>query len=500
MIFVCVSVVTAFFLQFSADRISDPDVLYHFRHADIYGRSGAAGLFAADFPWVRYSVISEYASDLWYGFHLLLVPFTWGEDPLLALRLAGIFTTAVFLFLIYAAYSRLELKPAAFWPFFLLFSSAFVLHRAAMLRPHALSLGLHVLLFALLAAGNVWGVFFTAMASTFLHLSLFVVSFLVFGIFAVIKLISEKTFPWRDGLAMTGGILAGWVMRPNPLGAAKLAYVQVFQFILEKTAGIPLNFGSELFPLSFSVRNNFWLFMSVWLGVFLFWLWKTFVRRAEISDGARTVLWSSAVLSTVFLLMSLLFARRAFEFFSAFGVIFIGLVFSRLLSANRTARLAVAALFILLVPYSFAQRQQALDSYGRDPSRFETTAKWIADNSEPGDIVFNINWDLFPELFFWNAKNIYVSGMDPIFQYARDPRLFWEAYHLYRGMTAFTCAARFCNETNARRTYRALKADFKARYVFLTKPEDLALYYYFLSDSGFQLQRENPSSAVFEIQ
>ncbi len=197
-VFLCVSVLTAFFLQFSSDRIADPDILYHFRHAEIYGRAGAAGLFAADFPWVRYSVISEYASDLWYGFHLLLVPFTWAEDPILGLRLAGVFTTALFLFLIYAAYSRLELRPAAFWPFFLLFSSAFVLHRLAMLRPHALSLGLHVLLFAFLAVGNIWGVFVVALASTFLHLSLFVVSFFIFGIFAAIKLISEKALPWRS--------------------------------------------------------------------------------------------------------------------------------------------------------------------------------------------------------------------------------------------------------------------------------------------------------------
>jgi hypothetical protein len=90
--------------------------------------------------------------------------------------------------------------------------------------------------------------------------------------------------------------------------------------------------------------------------------------------------------------------------------------------------------------------------------------------------------------------------MDPIFQYARDPRLFWEAYHLYSGRREFTCAVRFCDETNARRTYRALKADFKARYVFLTKPDDLALYYYFLSDGSFALKQENQSSAVFEIQ
>jgi hypothetical protein len=499
-VFWCAAILTAVFLHFSSEKVPDPDVLYHFRHAEIYGRAGVAGLFSGDFPWLPYSVIGAYGADLWYGFHLLVIPFTWIEDPVLGLRLAGVFTTALFLFLIYRAYSLLALRPAAFWAFFLLFSSAFLLHRIAMLRPHVLSLSLHVLLFALLAAGGLWGVFLTALASTFLHLSLFVVSFLVFGIFAATKWAAEKIFPWRQGLALTGGILAGWILRPHPFGAAKIAYVQVFRFVLEKAGGLPLDFGSELFPLSFNARNNFWLFMAVWLGVLLFCLWKMLVRHAAISDGARTVFFSSAALSTLFLLMSLGFARRAFEFFSAFAVIFIGLAFAQVFAAGRRAWIAVVALFILLVPYSAAQRQRAADSFGKDPHRFESAARWMADHSRPGDIVFHASWDLFPELFFWNAKNFYVGGMDPIFQYARDPRLAWEAHHLNRGMTEFTCPARFCNEDNRRRTYRALKTDFNARYVLLAKPEDLGLYYYLQSDSGFELMHDDQSAAVFEIQ
>jgi hypothetical protein len=61
---------------------------------------------------------------------------------------------------------------------------------------------------------------------------------------------------------------------------------------------------------------------------------------------------------------------------------------------------------------------------GWDPHRFESGAKWIAANSQPGEIVFNARWEYFPELFFWKTKNVYSNGMDPIFQYAFDPDLY----------------------------------------------------------------------------
>ena len=70
---------------------------------------------------------------------------------------------------------------------------------------------------------------------------------------------------------------------------------------------------------------------------------------------------------------------------------------------------------------------------GGDPYRFQAAAAAIAEDSQPGDIVYNVDWGYFPELFFWNTKNYYVSGLDPIFLYAYNPNLYWEAHHLQAG-------------------------------------------------------------------
>lgn len=43
--------------------------------------------------------------------------------------------------------------------------------------------------------------------------------------------------------------------------------------------------------------------------------------------------------------------------------------------------------------------------------RFRNAANWLVQNSNEGDIVFNTQWDEFPELFYWD-QNYYIVGMD----------------------------------------------------------------------------------------
>ena len=96
-------------LHFSSDKFADPDGFYHFRHAALYGEGN---LFSPAFPWIPFSVIGKYSADIWYGFHVLLIPFTWIGDPVLAMRLAGVGLTWAFLLTIYCACVKLDLKPA----------------------------------------------------------------------------------------------------------------------------------------------------------------------------------------------------------------------------------------------------------------------------------------------------------------------------------------------------------------------------------------------------
>ncbi len=485
-IFFLAVILFAAVLHFGYSIRPEADQLYHFRHAEIYLENG---IFNSDFPWLPYSVIGKYGADIWYGFHLLLVPFTFFEDPILGLRFAGIFITSLLLLIFYWALNRLGVEKKYIWPFLFLFSGFFSLFHMTTVRPHVLSLAFNILVFSFAITGSVWGVLGASFAVVFLHLSLFWSTLLILGALAVSKFISKKSFDFRIILFSIGGLVLGWLARPNPLGAAKLAYIQIVELMLIKSKGIPLNFGLELYPLGWQTLYLFLPFMILWaLAIYVF--------LKQSKKGL--ILWSSFFLSAVFFLMTVFVAQRSFDFWAAFGIILIAFALAREKKTVIWATAVVLALF--MAGQSLYQNDKFLKTTDWSPERFREAGEWLRNNSRPGDIVFNASWDYFPELFFWNSRNFYISGMDPIFQYAFDRKLYWEAYYLETGKTTgFTCPDIACDEKDLKNTYAVLKNDFKAHYLVLAKPEDEHLYKYLLGDARFLLKNETPRSAVFEL-
>jgi hypothetical protein len=496
-LFAFLALAVSILLHFSTDKFADPDAFYHFRHAALYAEGNG---LSGQFPWIPYSVISKFSSDIWFGFHILLIPFAWIGDPVLGLQLAGVVITALCLFSVYLACVRLDIKAAYFWPFVFLFSSAFLLHRLTMLRPHVLSLGLAVLLLAQLAAGKMRSAFIVAMAITWLHLSLFFVPLIFLGVLVAVKFLSEKNLPWRESLAVTGGLVMGWLLRPNPLGAAKIAYVQVFHFGIEKVAGAPLLFGSELQPMNFAIYSNYLPFTILWSLALLYLFCKLFSRDAQLAAGQRTIGLAVGVLSLFFFILSVLFARRAFDFCSAFGTIVIALAVSHFVPRSKSLRIVLLGLFIAIAVYGISLRHRVLSlALGFEVDRLASAAKWLEANANPGDIVFNLAWEHFPELFFWNTKNFYTSGMDPIFQYAFDRQLFDVAVSFTAAKRSVLCVTGVCPDAPDADPYRILKDKFKARYVFLVKEHHGDVYLKLLRDKRFELKIDANGAAVFEV-
>ena len=343
--FLGVVLLLAAVLHFSRDNFPDPDVFYHFRHADLYWENS---ITMSGFPWVSYSVINDFSSDIWYGFHVLLIPFTWLQNEFLGLNLAGVFITAATLLIFYFAAKKAKVFWSRFWPFFLLFSAPLVLYRFTMLRPHLLSLALSALFFVFAVQGSFWGVFISSFFITFFHLGLFWAPALIFGVVALVKFFSEKIMIWRSGAALVLGLLAGWVLRPNPFGALKIAYTQVVDLMLVKQAGIPFNFGMELFPMPFAGLGVFAFFVILWLGAVLVFFNAVFKKSVPLSFRERLFLRSSLILSAVFFLMTLFLAQRSFDFWVMFGVLFIAFVFTYFLAKNLRYKHALVAIFLII--------------------------------------------------------------------------------------------------------------------------------------------------------
>ena len=115
-------------------------------------------------------------------------------------------------------------------------------------------------------------------------------------------------------------------------------------------------------------------------------------------------------------------------------------------------------------------------------------------------LVYNVDWGAFPELFFWNTKQYYVSGLDAIFLYAYDEGLYWKAHHLATGeATARTWGTMEMPAGGGEDTYTVLRQDLKASYVVLDRQRNAALYGYLSGDERYRLGFDDGYSAVFVV-
>lgn len=499
----------------------DPDSFYHIRHTWLYRTSG---LFQTQFPWVQYSAINQYASDIWYGFHIITLPFSYFKNLIAGIETGGIVITIISLLLIYWALARLKIKWPLFWSLLFVLISADVLYRMTMFRPHPLSIGLTLLLFSFLqetknSPNNNWGtvsLFLISALFSWIHLALSWIPILTLLVVNFVRLIQKLAIQWKNILAMTSGILAGLILRPNFIGAAKLAYIQVVQLALEKN--LPLKFGRELTPF---VWQNFVdqlipISLLILFGL-LFLIWTISKKKFSSEKNDLTMILSSLILCLIFFALTFTVARRSNEFFVGFGAIFAGHIFTqysrlteperRTLSKSWQAN-AVWILIILALIYAPLKTLQRFNTYmtnAFNPETLRESALWLKNNTQPKEIVFNIHWDRFGNFFFWNQKNYYINGMDPIFEYAYNPSLYWKNHFLHidklflENGIAYICGEIRCTQDKVEDVYDVLTKDFKASYIVLEKNRNPQLRKYLENASGFKNVFETSNEIIFKI-
>ncbi len=477
---ICLALAATF--VFYVQKIFDFDALYHFRHAFLYRTSG---LTNSDFLWTSASLLSVWPGDLWYGFHLLLIPFTF-FDSLTGVRLATIFFSAAAVSSFYWLLRRLSIRYPLFWTVILVFSSGDFFFRLFMARPHVLSLFLSFLFLGLSVRGRFWPLFFVSALIAWLHLSLAWVPLLISLVLAAVVLFSERRFLWplSSAAALLGAVL-GWLLRPHPLAAAKLAYVQIVDLFLIKRQGIPLKFGRELNTLLPSDAFIQYLPLAILIAALsasvFYFLWRH--RLPLLSPPyLRAVFLSSTLLAVIFTLLAIFAARRSADFVSGFTILAAASLLTLLLS-DPISRLRIhtplfpvigGVCFILLFILSIWVVPIFIKN-SRSPDYLRSAALWLKDNTPPGTVVFNPYWDDFPNLFFWDPNNYYIGGMDPIFTYMFSPERYWQMHFIAYTGAPVTCAQIRCREEEAEPIALVLARDFNARYLVVNTLRNVTL-------------------------
>jgi hypothetical protein len=492
-----------------APGIAGVDAFYHLGHAAVYAHRG---LLDTSFPWVTQSIIGDLGADLWWGLHMILVPFTVLGDVATEIRVAALAFTSALAACVWWMLRRHGVPGAGWWTALFLVAVPNVLFRYLMVRPHVLSLAAALLMLSFLTRGRWWQVLLAAAAITWLHLGLFWMAPGIVVAYALACAVARRPpgdtstgvpLPAAFAAVLVGTVL-GWLLRPHPFATAELAYVQIVRLFEEKATTRPLIFATELLPLPLlDLVRSAWAFLLAWVAAHIVGVVAHIRGKGQSFPlPERRLLAASLFISGAFLLLTVFTARRALVELTAFGFLALPLVWTWLIpgTSRRWAGLAMTLLVAVHLPWTAWRHSLNARFVAVPGSDLAEVATWLKANSRPGDIVFQTHWDDFGPLFARNRVDRYLGGMDPIFQYAHDPGRYWEQFYLSADLTQdYTCDAFPCYEGKATDTWTAIREHFGARWILVEPRRNPKLSQYLLKSPHFELALSTRHEAIFRV-
>jgi hypothetical protein len=414
-------------IESNSPAILDNDGYYHIRWSKMLRESFP---YLPPFKALPLTTLNEQDYvDHHYLFHLFLVPFTFG-DLRVGAKLAAVIFSSLGIVSLFALLITYNVRYKWLWLAPLVASSEPFLYRMSMTRAPALSLALlglgtylilkrkHILL-ALLSFAFVW----------FYSLFPLILAFAI--AYTVAIYLAERRIVLWPVLASFCGIVAGLFINPYFPENLRLLYEHVLMKITP-TSGYSVDVGVEWYPYETWIM----LASSILACVIYFAALLAFDFRSRVRDAKPLFF---LIVSAMLLLMALK-SRRFIEYWPPFAVVFAAFTFSpkfeqidwawlartrdTVIAAIATAVIAVAAIGAMVGTVIQAHADVKSEA---DPYAYRGASEWIAENTPPGTMVFNTDWDDFPMLYYYNPNSTYIVGLDPTYLYDRDKDL-WDLY------------------------------------------------------------------------
>ena len=277
-------------------------------------------------------------------------------------------------------------------------------------------------------------------------------------------------------LACTAGLTAGLIINPYFPKTLPFYWFQTVKIaILNYHSQIGV--GAEWYP-----PEPLHLFITI-LPILIFWIIAVawFINDAK---KQKKQAWFLLFVSVFFLLYTLK-GRRNVEYFIPPAIFFSSLMFSQIskkINWNRIKNqlkklltesenifyflgivfFSALTLFFLIfyVNFSIAKLHTSHKTEARPINHLQMASCWLKNNTQPGEIIFQSSWDIFPELFYFNTHNYYINGLDQTFMYEKDK----DTYESWADLVF--------NKTNPNKTAEVLKDVFNASYVLLDKKHE----------------------------
>lgn len=494
---------------------ADPDGFYHAKASQLL----AQGKLTDTFPWLYYTTWNQEYADQHFLYHWFLTPFnTIGKLPW-SVVVFGL--TFVILFLLILRKQKIGME--VLWTILLLGSSIDFLFRISLIKANTISLALLCIIVLLMQSYHIaeslktrllslGGILFVSGLFVWTYGGFVCVPFLLaaYGAAYFVSEIILKKKRKVSNFMLAGapflvsivGIIIGMFAHPDSGHLATLIYDQLFRTGLGAGLNVPVGNEWQSFDLVWFVQSNI-LLLVIWLMSVVIVFYRLVKER---SNDSTISLWLQ--FTAIGLMALTLWHRRFVEYWVPFAVLATAftlwphiakVTWEDFKESMRywQMKFVVLLLFAAVSFTVFYNVSHTVDSLkgGSSPTDLKAASFWLKDNSQAGDIVFDSQWDQFPQMFYWNDKNYYIVGLDPTFMYIHNPDLYWQWRKVADDEED--------QWESVSQIHNILSDDFHCKYILIDKTRNPKLDSYIkendVNQELFTNKFENDNSIVFLV-
>lgn len=428
---------------------SEDDHYFHFRFAERILKNDGFLYSFRNFKTIYFTNVANGEHLLYYNFifYLVLLPFTLISPLFLAIKLYAIVIASLIGVIIYSFIKNLGIKYPFIW------SVAFFatigigsFWRLFLSRPFVLSPLLIILLILALHRNKYFWIFILSFIPLFWHTATFFVPLLVTVIYFLIYTFYQKKYLWKElFLVITGTILAvifALLIDSGFFTSIKDNLFSVLSGVLN-FSGNKTNIiqeGGEVYPKNFfDLFNQNVLLCLMFLSAMIYYVLDFFreIKNIKYFDNnlklKKIIELVFFITSSVFLAAIPIISGRFADFFIFFSWIFIVLIYTEVFSFIKFTKIYIknflgySIIFCLI--YIFLNNTLQLNDFfastGSRPEEFSQVGKYLSENLKKDEVVFNINWNWFTQLYYYAPEQNYVIGLEPKLTYLYEPRIYW---------------------------------------------------------------------------
>lgn len=423
-------------VQFSTPDLAGNDGYYHIKMAYLMRSEGLRPAF----DWLPLTVLNaEEFVNHHFLFHVLLIPFTFG-DLRTGAKLASVIFPALTFLVVWWLLRGQQVPHAALWSLGLLVISEAFIYRMSMPRSMSLSLGVLALALHWLLIRKYGRLLPLAFLYVWLY-NAFPLILVVVGSYVAACWLIERRLEWRAPLYAGLGVGLGLLINPYFPDNLTFIYRHIVPKLTDMTA---IRVGSEWYAYTtLQLMEN----SGLALVAFLAGIVALGLNERRMDTRAATSLFVAVLFGAM-----LFKSRRFVEYFPAFGLIFAALAWrplverwlkghadlhmslDRAITPLRTTVLSRSwrspvlpgLMLAVLLPALWLNLNASRESLGSSKpyQRYAVAAAWLAANTPDGARVFQTDWDDFTRLFFYNTHNTYTLGLDPTYMQLHNPDLY----------------------------------------------------------------------------